>query len=92
MQEAWVWPLGGEDPLEKEMSNHSSILAWRFHGQKSLADYRLWGGKESDMIGWLTLSLSLNYIITWRILALLLKICHVIVKFMILFYASEDFK
>ena len=28
MQETWVWPLGWEDPLEKEMATHSSILAW----------------------------------------------------------------
>ena len=29
MQETWVWFLGWEDPLEKEMATHSSILAWR---------------------------------------------------------------
>ena len=29
MQEIWVRPLGREDPLEKEMATHSSILAWR---------------------------------------------------------------
>ena len=29
MQEAWVQFLGPEDPLEKEMATHSSILAWR---------------------------------------------------------------
>ena len=28
MQETWVQPLGREDPLEKEMATHSSILAW----------------------------------------------------------------
>jgi len=28
MQEMWVCSLGGEDPLEKEMATHSSILAW----------------------------------------------------------------
>ena len=28
MQEAWVRSLGGEDPLEKKMATHSSILAW----------------------------------------------------------------
>ena len=28
MQETWVWSLGREDPLEKEMAIHSSILAW----------------------------------------------------------------
>ena len=29
MQETWVWSLVQEDPLEKEMATHSSILAWR---------------------------------------------------------------
>ena len=28
MQEMWVQSLGQEDPLEKEMAAHSSILAW----------------------------------------------------------------
>ena len=28
-QETWVWSLGWEDPLEKGMATHSSILAWR---------------------------------------------------------------
>ena len=29
MQETWVRSLGQEDPLEKEIANHSSILAWK---------------------------------------------------------------
>ena len=29
MLERWVQPLGGEDPLEKEMATHARILAWR---------------------------------------------------------------
>ena len=29
MQETWVWSLGWEDPLEKEMATHSNILAWK---------------------------------------------------------------
>ena len=29
MQETWVQSLGWEDPLEKEMATHSSILGWR---------------------------------------------------------------
>ena len=28
MQETWVPSLGWEDPLEKEMATHSSLLAW----------------------------------------------------------------
>ena len=29
MQETWILSLGWEDPLEKGMATHSSILAWR---------------------------------------------------------------
>ena len=29
MKETWVHSLGWEDPLEKAMETHSSILAWR---------------------------------------------------------------
>ena len=29
MRETWVWSLGREDLLEKEMTTHSSILAWK---------------------------------------------------------------
>ena len=29
IREAWVQSLDWEDPLEKEMATHSSILAWR---------------------------------------------------------------
>ena len=29
MGETWVQSLGWEDPLEKEMATHSSILAWK---------------------------------------------------------------
>ena len=29
VQETWVQTLGWEDPLEKEMATHSSIIAWK---------------------------------------------------------------
>ena len=29
MRETWVRSLGQEDPLEKEMATHSSVLAWK---------------------------------------------------------------
>ena len=47
MQEIWVQHLGQEAPLEKGMATHSSILAWRIHGQRSLVGYSLCGRKES---------------------------------------------
>ena len=30
------------------MATHSSVLAWKFHGQRNLVSYSPWGGKESD--------------------------------------------
>ena len=38
-QETRIQSLGQEDPLEEEMATHSSILAWKIHGQRSLAGY-----------------------------------------------------
>ena len=42
----WVGFLGQEDPLEEEMVTHSSILAWRIHGQRSLVGNSPWGHKR----------------------------------------------
>ena len=44
-----VRSLGREDTLEKEMATHSSMLAGKSHGQKSLVGYSPWDRKESDM-------------------------------------------
>ena len=43
----WVLFLGQEDPLEKEMVTHFSILRI-FHEQRSLAGHSPWGHKKSD--------------------------------------------
>ena len=48
MQETWVRSLGREGPLEKEMAIHSSTIAWKSHGRRSLVGYGPWGRKESD--------------------------------------------
>ena len=48
IQKSWVRSLSYEDPLEKEMATHSSILAWRIHRLRSLASYSPRGRKESD--------------------------------------------
>ena len=44
-----VQSLGQEDPFEKEMATHTSILAWRIHGQRSLVGYSPSGHKELDV-------------------------------------------
>ena len=53
-----VQSLGHEDPLEKGMTTHSSILAWRIPWIEELVGYSPWGCIESDMTERLTLSLS----------------------------------
>ena len=49
MQETWVQSLGQEDPLEKEMANHSVLLPGKSYGWRSLVGYSPWGLKELDM-------------------------------------------
>ena len=39
VQEMDVQSLGWHDPLEKEMANPSSLLAWKTHGQRSLVGF-----------------------------------------------------
>ena len=46
MQECLILSLGQEDPLDKIMATHSSILAREFHGQRNLVTYSLWGCKK----------------------------------------------
>ena len=56
-QETWVGSLGQEDPLEKGMATHSSILAWRGPWTEEPGRLQLQGHKESDTTEQLTLSL-----------------------------------
>ena len=49
MQEMWVCSVGQEDPLEKEMAMHSSILAWRIPRTEETGGRQSMGHKESDM-------------------------------------------
>ena len=49
MQETQVRSLGWEDPLEKEMVAHSSILAWEIPWTAEPGRLQSLGSKESDM-------------------------------------------
>ena len=49
MQETWVQSLDQEDPLEKEMATHSSILAWEILWTEEPGGLQSMGGKGSDM-------------------------------------------
>ena len=54
MWEAQVQSLGQEDPLEKELVTHSSILAWRIPWTEEPGGATVYGVAESDMIEGLT--------------------------------------
>ena len=49
MQEMCIQSVGWEDPLEKEIATHSSILAWKIPGTKELGGLQSKGSQESDM-------------------------------------------
>ena len=48
MKETQVPSLGQEDPLEKGLAMHSSILSEKSHGQRSLVGYSPWGRKRVE--------------------------------------------
>ena len=48
MQEAQVQSLGQEDPLEKEMATHSSILVWKIPWTKEPGGLQSMGLQEAD--------------------------------------------
>ena len=48
-QENQLQSLGQEDPLEKRMAIHASIVAWRIPWKEEPGDYSPWGHRESDM-------------------------------------------
>ena len=50
MQETWVQSLNWEDPLEKEIATHSSILAWEIPWTEEAGRATVHGvAKESDL-------------------------------------------
>ena len=62
VQETRVQYLGRENPLEKEMATHSSILAWRIPWtEEPVAGYSPWGCKGSDTSKQLTLGARHSY-------------------------------
>ena len=49
MQETWVQSLGQEDPLEKKMATHSSVLAWRIPWSEEPGRLQSMDSQESGM-------------------------------------------
>ena len=61
VQETRVPSLGQEDPLEKEMATHSSILAWRIPWTEEPGGYSPWARTELDMTEQLTFTFTSFY-------------------------------
>ena len=66
MQETWVPSLGREDPLEKEMATHSSILPWEFPwteetgGLQSMGSQRVGHNWACNILEWVTTETKLS--------------------------------
>ena len=54
MPETWVWSLGQEDPLEKVVSTHSSILAWRISWTEEPGRLQSMGWQKESNTTWLS--------------------------------------
>ena len=81
MQETWLQFLGQEDPLEKEMAAHSSILARRIPWiQKSLAGYSPW---DHNSWTWLNNSNTTMHSCAY---------CSIIYNIIYIIYNSQDKK
>ena len=76
-QETWVWSLGWEDPLQKGMATHSSILAWRIPWTGGLYSVGLqrvghnWATNTLKLCQWCAINLILF------ILSTVFKVIHV---------------
>ena len=46
MPETWVQPLGQEDPLEKKIATHSSILTWKIPWMEELGRLQSMGSQR----------------------------------------------
>ena len=55
-----VQSLDQEDSLEYEMAIHSSIIAWKFYGQRNLAGYSPWDHKRSATIEQLSMQTQIH--------------------------------
>ena len=70
MQETWVQSLGQEDLLEKEMSTHASILAWKIPWIEEPGRLQSMGSQRvghywTTLLTLLMLKLKLQYLATW---------------------------
>ena len=74
MRETWVQPLGREDPLEKEMVTHSSILAWRIPWTEKPSRLQSTGSQRVGHDRATSLSLSFSFYTSYILSVLLISL------------------
>ena len=75
MQEIWVQSLGQEDPLEKEMATHSSILAWRsLRAEEPGGLQSIWSQRAGH--NWVTNISTVRYWTRDRMCTVMLYLCQ----------------
>ena len=84
VKETRVWSLGWEDPLEKEIATHSSILAWRIPGTEEPAEHEV-AKSWLDTTEWLIYTMRRWYMI-WEEVQLLIGFNQPIFKKKFLFF------
>ena len=82
MQETWVQSLDGEDPLEKEMATHSSILAWEIpwteepSGQQSMVFQKSWSWLSNLKLSYFVLFLNKSFCPAFELIDFILYFLH----------------
>ena len=76
VHETWVQSLGQEDPLEKEMVNHFSILAWKVPWTQEPGGLQPMGCKELRTTERLT-----HCVICWCLLLILYTVVRMLISY-----------
>ena len=86
MQMMHVWSLGGEDPVEKEMATHSSILAWEIPWREEPGRLQSMGSQES----W-TQSVTKQQQQNWHATLYSFQVYNTIIHYLYIWQNSVDF-
>ena len=73
MQETPVQSLDQEDLLEKEMTTHSSILAWKIPWTEKPVGYSPWGHKSQTRLSKKTTNYFLHLLVSLKVLSKILR-------------------
>ena len=79
MRDTWVRSLGQEDPLENEMTTHSSILAWRIPWVEESGGLQSMGSQSRTRLSDFTFTFSLRLSLVGRFM--ISDSCHYLVLF-----------